>query len=332
MRARILDKSEVEKWEKFILDHPLSTIHQSPTWGHFQAKIPYRGKYWIIVLEKDGEIVGGSLLIKQKIRKKYSWLYAARGPLLSNMKDTSLLMGKIKSIAKKENAIFLRIDPGFTEEIELLKGFKKIKEGYMPQHTLVLNLDKEEDELLKEMKPKGRYNIKLAAKKGVEVSVANPKKIKQFQKDLNDFFSILEETTNRDGFRGHNKNYYKNMLETLGNNSKLYLARLNGQILAATIVTFFKDTATYYYGASSNSHRNLMAPYLLQWQAIKDAKKMGLKVYDFLGISPDNNKKHPWHGVTAFKLKFGGEKINYTSPQEYIFKPILYIVYKLLKK
>ena len=80
----------------------------------------------------------------------------------------------------------------------------------MPQHTLVLNLDKEEDELLKEMKPKGRYNIKLASKKAVEVSVANPKKIKQFQKDLNDFFSILEETTNRDGFRGHNKNYYKN--------------------------------------------------------------------------------------------------------------------------
>ena len=122
------------------------------------------------------------------------------------------------------------------------------------------------------------------------------------------------------------------MLESLGNNARLYLARLNGQILAATIVTFFKDTATYYYGASSNSHRNLMAPYLLQWQAIKDAKKMSLKLYDFLGISPDNNKKHPWYGVTAFKLKFGGEKINYTSPQEYIFKPILYIVYKLLKK
>ena len=332
MKAKVLDKSDEAKWEKFLKTQPLSTIHQSPAWGHFQAKIPYRGKYWIITLEEDGKIIGGTMLIKQKIRKKYSWLYAARGPLLSDLSQIQKLMPEIKKIAKKEDAIFLRIDPSLTEEIDPIQGFKKIKEGFQPQHTLILDLEKDEEELLKEMKPKGRYNIKLATKKGVKISVADPKKVKDFQKELNDFFKVLEETTKRDGFRGHNKNYYKNMLETLPENAKLYLARFNGELLAATIVTFFKDTATYYYGASSNKNRNVMAPYLLQWQAIQDSKKMGLKTYDFLGISPDNNKDHPWYGVTEFKLKFGGEKIDYASPQEYSFKKLLHILYKLIKK
>ncbi len=331
MKARILTQSEEAQWEDFIKTHPLATIHQSPAWGQFQAKIPYRGKYWIVVLEEDGKIIGGSMIIKHKIRQKYCWLYAARGPLLSNFNHTEVLLEAIKKIAKEEKAIFLRIDPPLTEEIPAIKGFKKIKEGFQPQHTLLIDLTKSEEQLLKEMKPKGRYNIKLAAKKGVEISLSDPK-TKEFQNDLKDFSKILEETTARDAFRGHSQNYYKTMIETLKNDVRLYLARYNGELLAATIVTFFKDSATYYYGASSNKHRNLMAPYLLQWQAIQDAKKMGLKHYDFLGISPSENKNHPWYGVTAFKLKFAGEKINYVSPQEYSFKKATHLLYKTIKR
>ena len=332
MKARVLSKSEESKWTEFIKSHPLATIHQSPTWGHFQQKIAYRGKYWIVVLEKNDKIIGGTMLVRHKVRQKYSWLYAARGPLLKEMKDIKLLIPEIKKIAKDERSIFLRIDPPLIEEMEKLKGFKKIKEGFQPQHTLILDLSKSEDQLLKEMKPKGRYNIKLAAKKGVEVFISDINNTKEFQKDLEDFSTILEETTKRDGFRGHKIDYYKNMLESLDSNAKLYLAKFNGKTIAAIIATFFNDTAIYYYGASSNEHRNLMAPYLLQWTAIKDAKKMGLKKYDFLGISPDKNTKHPWHGVTAFKLKFGGEKITYSSPQEYAFKKPLKLLYNLLKK
>ncbi len=329
MKAKILEKSEEAKWEDFIKNHPLATIHQSPNWGHFQAKIPYRGKYWIVVLEENDKIVGGTMLIKQKIRQKYCWLYAARGPLLQDLNQIENLLEPIKEIAKEEKAIFLRIDPPLTEEIPTLKGFKKIKEGFQPQHTLMIDLSKSEDQILKEMKPKGRYNIKLAAKKGVKVELTKPQNL---SKDINDFYKILEETTKRDKFRGHNKDYYQSMLESLENNAKLYLAKFNNETIAAIIVTFFKDRATYYYGASSNQHRNLMAPYLLQWQAIQDAKQMGIKHYDFLGISPTNNKNHPWHGVTEFKLKFGGEKIDYASPQEFSFKKATHLLYKTLKK
>jgi lipid II:glycine glycyltransferase (peptidoglycan interpeptide bridge formation enzyme) len=115
------------------------------------------------------------------------------------------------------------------------------------------------------------------------------------------------------------------MLTTLGdyNAAKLYLAEHEGKIIAGIIVTFFGDTATYYYGASSYEHRQIMAPYLLQWHAILEAKKDGCLIYDFLGIS--GGGKSAWDkrlsGVTEFKQKFGGEAVHYAKTAEFTFRP-----------
>jgi lipid II:glycine glycyltransferase (peptidoglycan interpeptide bridge formation enzyme) len=124
------------------------------------------------------------------------------------------------------------------------------------------------------------------------------------------------------------------MIEILGEKdfAKMYLAEYEGETIAGVIVTFYEDTATYYYGASSNKHRNVMAPYLLQWHAIKEAKSRNMKKYDFLGISPPDAKNHPWQGVTEFKMKFGGEIVEYVKAKEFIFKPFWYWVIRIVKK
>lgn len=343
MKARILDRKQEHFWDEFIQTHPLSTIHQSSAWGHFQEKIPFRGKYWILVLENNSQIVGGTMLIRHKMPKGLSWLYAARGPLLNheNTDEANLQMGKllevIRPIAKKEKSIFLRIDWPILKSQELhLKKFKPNRRGFQPDDTLILDLTMPENELLAQMKPKGRYNIRLAEKKGVKIHKTNLQNSQDFQKDLNAYFEILKQTTSRDGFHGHQKDYYEKMLLTLSAESPpkaaLYMATYNGQSLGGLIVTYFKDTATYYYGASSNENRQLMAPYLLQWKAIEDAKNQGYKYYDFFGIAPEQSKNHPWQGVTDFKLKFGGQHISYQKPQEYPFKKFLYFIYCLYKK
>jgi len=338
MKARILEKQEEQKWNDFLINHPLSTIHQFSKWGHFQENVPERGKYWVVVLEENGKTIGGTMLIRHKIKKGVSWLYSARGPLLDYdskdlQKQMDELLKVVKEIAKKEKAIFIRIDPSLTSDTKLkLKGFKSTHSGFQPEHTLILDLTQSEDELLAQMKQKGRYNIRLAEKKGVTIRISDPDNEKQFKKDIHRYFKILNETTSRDGFHGHNEDFYKTMIENLFPSAKLYLAEYEGEILAGIIVTFFKDTAIYYYGASSNVHRELMAPYLLQWQAIKDAKFQNFKYYDFLGISPANAKNHPWAGVTEFKKKFGGKEISYVSPMEFSLSPILHIGYRIYKR
>ncbi len=343
MEARILSKDEEQRWDEFVANSPLANIQQTSSWAHFQEGIPARGKYWIIGVGKSPKHPSaGTLLVRYSLPKGYSWLYAPKGPLLNynspaSKEEMNAFLQLAKEIAKKEKAIFLRIEPGIQKPPKF-PGFRKTKSGFQPQHTLIIDLTKSEEEILAQMKQKGRYNIRLAEKKGVQIVESDQKNSAQFEKDLKDFYEILTQTTTRDGFHGHNLDYYKTMLQTLSSTgakspcAKLYLAKYNGQTLAAVIATYFKDTATYYYGASSNTNREVMAPYLLHWQIMKDAKAQGYKFYDMFGISPANAKNHPWQSVTEFKKKFGGTEISFQPAQEYGFKKLLHVGYKLYKK
>ena len=187
-----------------------------------------------------------------------------------------------------------------------------------PERTSILNIDDSEEDLLKNMHHKTRYNIKLAEKKGVEIREAK-------EADLEEWWNIMTETKKRDGFRSHSRSYYKKMLEI--DIVHLLIAEFEGKIIAGNIVSFFGDTAVYIHGASSSQYRHLMAPYLLQWQAIKIAQEKGMKYYDFYGI--DENK---WPGVTRFKKGFGGEEINYPGAFDLIFYPLCYNGYKYVRK
>ncbi len=364
MKAKILAKSEEIIWDEFVHNHPLGGIQQSSAWARFQGVMKGRGQYWIVALvdEKTGgqkkdapalKIIGGSVVIRHKMPKGYSWFYGSRGPLLDyeNLTEKevnqqiSLLLEEIAKLSKLEHSIFLRFDPPIIGSTPLFKNFRKIKEGFYPQDTLVLDLEKSEEELLSEMKPKGRYNIKLAEKKGVKIekyTASDDTQLnkKELNKAIADFYELLGDTTTRDGFTRHPKEIYMDMVENLTPKKTqfhsehkpeaiLYIAKFENIPVAGMIAVTYKNTTTYYYGASSNEYRNTMAPYLLQWHAIKEAKKEGFKWYDFMGISPENDQKHKLAGVSDFKNKFGGMRLTYIHPQEHAFKKLLYLAYKL---
>jgi lipid II:glycine glycyltransferase (peptidoglycan interpeptide bridge formation enzyme) len=236
--------------------------------------------------------------------------------------------------------------------------FSKSYENKIPNNTLYIDLSKNEDQILKEMKQKGRYNIKKATNYGIKIEKTKDPKSKEFEA----FWQLTKETTKRDNFSSNPKVYYNNLLIFL--NSKnietyLYSAYFENKIIASAICVFYKNKATYYYGASSSKHRNLMAPYLLQWEMIKDAKKNNMKIYDFLGILPsyyeeDGNyiindsfnrikfKKqeavenflntHNFSGIAEFKTKFGGEIINYMGSCDLIYDKFWYSIIKISKK
>jgi len=288
----------------------LSNLLQSKEWEEFE-KAMGNETFW----------VDDALFIKSHLFKKRNYLYCPRGP----NELTEEFLNKAIELGKKEGAIFVRVEP---LEISNLKSqiSKLIKtKDVNPPSTLVLDLTKSDKEILSEMKQKARYNINLARKKGVEVEVTNdPAKAEIF-------YHILKETTFRDGFSAHSLRHYKKQLEVLGKKGiiKLYLAKYEDKYIAGNIVSFFGNTVSYLHGASSNHYRNVMAPYLLQWEAILDAKSGGYDYYDFWGIAPDDSLRHKWAGVTRFKKGFGGMQIDYPGTFDVVISKWGYFLYKV---
>jgi len=293
---------------------------QSWEWGEFQERL--KNKIIRLGVEEKEQLLCAATLTKKTLPMGKSYFYCPRGPIIISdlrFKILDLLFKEVGKIAKKENAIFSRFEP--RNELQITNYKLQITKtiDVQPAKTLILDLTKNENKLLAEMRQKTRYNIRLAEKKGVKIIEADGA-----SSDFEEFWRLMAETKERDEFRLHNKEYYRKMLEV--DFIKLFLAEYKGEIIAGNIISFFGDTVTYIHGASGNKFRNVMAPYLLQWRAIKKAKKSGYKNYDFYGI--DENK---WPGVTRFKKGFSGEEIKYPGTYDLVFNKGLYGIYNILR-
>ncbi len=294
------------------IDFKYRSLWQHPFWEKFQKSI--ERETWMI---KNTGVQ--ALLVKHKMPFSFSWIEIPRGPLFENRDDLLKLLEDIRVLSKKEKAIFVRM----SSYQELPISLKETDFDHHPQTSLVIDLNLIEDEILKQMKPKGRYNIKVARKHNVEIKESS---------DLENFYSLLEKTSGRDGFFIHSKNYYQKLLESIPQHAQLLLAHYDGNVIAGGIFIYLDEWGIYYYGASDHQYRKVMAPYLLQWEAMKNAKKRGCHYYDFLGIAPNDHSDHPWAGVTQFKTKFGGKVYSYPKAKDLVLRPIFYFLYRFIKK
>jgi len=321
---QIIDIKEKEILDDFLKRQKHSQFLESWEWGEFQFKM--ENKIFRLGIEDEGKLIFTATLIKRKLFLNKSYFFIPRGPIFDDKlkpENYELLFDffirEVKKIAKKENAVFLRFEPLKEFPKRNLKFSIKKSIDIQPAQSLILNIEKSEEELLKEMHQKTRYNINLALRKGITV-----REIKNIQKYFNDFWKIMEETRKRDNFFLHPREHYQEILNL--DFIKLIGAFYKGKLIAVNIVSFFGDLVTYVHGASSNENRNLMAPYALQWETIKLAQKEGYKYYDFYGI---DEKK--WPGVTRFKKGFKGEEIEYPGTFDLIFNPNEYYFYKVFR-
>lgn len=315
----------------------ISEYYQLLDWAELISK-DYINLERIIIKDKDDNIIIFAQVYIYKLIAKYTQLYIPRGPILysDNISQGQIqeFWDNIQELAQKHNAIFSLFEATADRFNNYDKVFYKYTEKSiierLPHQTQILDLTLSEEDLLKNMQSKMRYNIRLAQKKGVTIktiSVNDP----EFNKYFDIFFDLMLETSQRGKFAVHPKTHYKHLLEhnTTELKVSLIIAEHEEKVLAGNIILDTLDQRIYLHGASSNQYRNLMAPPLLQWHSILEAKKLGKKIYDFWGVS---STKKSWQGISRFKMQFGGNTISYPDSQIYIHQKFIFNLYKIFRQ
>lgn len=305
-------------------------LFQSEFWGRVKTRFGWRD-FLVTTGEKEVRVFA------RRLPFGFSFAYIPYG-----FESVKLLQPCKKELVKEirsqvKGLLFIRFDLAdsflyTTEEgIDFSKKFRipswlKKSSDIQPPDTVILSLSTTEESLLAAMHKKTRYNIKLAEKKGVVVSLAD-------SSELKNWYELYKITAKRDKITIHQFEYYETLFELAQNSdgkvdSRLYLAHHEGELLAGIIVVIYEDQAIYLYGASSNEKRNLMPAYGLQWQAIVDAKKAGAVSYDFFGIPPINDPNHPMYGLYRFKTGFGGEIVHRAGAWDL---PVKFFTYKIFR-
>ena len=359
-----------EEWRKFQESAGNRTFHiesqKSPSSPPFEKGEDF---FWANVIEHKLPIVGSYFYIPRgpvmRISNSPSYLISqpeADPPLADNKIPN--LKSEIKNLinlAKENNIGWIRIEPQNEKTLEVISKVepfsiqgstfetRKSPHDMQPRELFIIDITKSEEELLAEMKQKTRYNIKLSQKHNVSVKVISnfqfpisneiPNSNDQNPKFYIDkFIELVKITAERDKITPHPESYYRKMFEVIpAENLKLYVAEYQNKVIAANIIIHYGNTATYLHGASDNEYRNVMAPYLLQWQAIIDAKKAGLSRYDFGGINSKNQEprtKNSWQGITKFKTGFSPSTSPIVFPGSYdiVVNPFKYYLYRVLQK
>lgn len=242
--------------------------------------------------------------------------YFPKGP-----KPNKKMIAELITLGKQKNAIFIQLEPNATGTFHLLPSSHH---PLFTKYTFILDLTKSEDELLKSMHPKTRYNIRLAQKHGVVVTENNAA--------FDAYLSLTKETTSRQNFYAHNEEYHRIMWKTLRDAgvAHLFTATYKEKIITTWIVFVWKDTIYYPYGASSRDHREVMAPTLMLWEIARWAKKKGLKYFDLWGaLGPRPNEHDPWFGFHRFKQGFSPTLVEFAGSYDLIINPLLYRIYTI---
>lgn len=323
-------------WEDFLVNCNEKTFLNSWNWGEFNKKMG--NKIWRFGIYSNGELFSVALVIKI-LAKRGTFLFLPHGPNIKEgiedekKKILERLLEKLKELAKKEGAFFIRIAPIFEKNKENIKIFKELGFRDAPIHihpelTWQLNIERPEKEILMGMRKTTRYLIRQALK-NKEIEILKSKNIE----DLKIFNDLYQETVERHHFVPFSFDYLKNeFLAFLPDDQILiFLGKYKGEIVSGAIILFWQKIAFYHHGASSLKYPKIPVSYLLQWESIKEAKNRGCKIYNFWGIAPTDDPRHPWAGLSLFKKGFGGEKKEYVKTQDFALSKKYYFTFLIEK-
>jgi len=329
-----------QEWDRFVAGHPQAHVLQTSPWGELKAAFGWRvGR---VALTAGGTLVAGAQLLYRRLPGGLGRLaYVPRGPLV-DWEDAEMVAALCRALAadaRAKGAVVLTVEPDLLDGPARREQLATLGFGPSPlrnvqaRRTLLVDLSGGEAEVLARMKPKTRYNVRLAARKGVTVRVGT-------EADLPAFHRLMAATAARDRFGVHAPAYYEEVLRRFVPRgwARLLLAEVEGKPVAGLVVFALGRRAWYFYGASGDAHREKMPNYLLQWEAMRWAISLGCAEYDLWGVPDEEEetlekeftRRHDglW-GVYRFKRGFGGRLARSVGAWDRPLRPFLYRLYAL---
>jgi peptidoglycan pentaglycine glycine transferase (the first glycine) len=352
-------KGDGGSWNALIARLPGSHLLQTWEWARVKSTHGWRPMpvVWVPV-SGDAEArapLAAAMILRRSIGRtpvasRASILYVPKGPLLDwgDAPLSQTVLEDLERLARRQRAIFVKLDPDVIvgsgrlmdeatvdrpEAAKLIsnlrfRGWRLSESQIQFKNTMVMDLTKGESQLLAAMKPKTRYNIRLASRKGVQVRLGSGE-------DLETMYRMYAETSQRDRFTIRNREYYIQLWETFLRNpaardqpsATMLLAEVQGQAVAGLIVFFFARTAYYIYGMSRALHRDMMPNHLLQWEAIRHAKERGCERYDLWGAPDVQDEADSMWGVYRFKDGLGARLVRTLGAWDYAPNQLWYEAY-----
>ncbi|MCK5096007.1 MAG: peptidoglycan bridge formation glycyltransferase FemA/FemB family protein [Candidatus Pacebacteria bacterium] len=309
----VTEITDKKQWEDFMSTCKETSFLHSWNWGEFN-KITGE-KIWRLGVFDNDKLEAAALVIKVKARRG-SFLFVPHGPIIkvSSIKyQVSSVVNELgdflKKLGREEKVVFVRVSPPLEKNEENLKVFEKAGFKNAPIHmmhpetTWLLDITKSEDEILMGMRKTHRNLIRRAKKEGVEI-IQNTD-----EEYIKTFYDIHMETVKRHKFVPFAYDYIKNEIDVLKKDDQIniFSAKYDDKIISSAIIVFYGDQAFYHHGSSRSEYNKIPASYLALWEGILEAKKRGIKTFNFYGIVEDK-PKHPWYGLSRFKKGFGGYK------------------------
>lgn len=318
-------------WDKFVTSHPEANFLQS--WDFYEFHRARGNQVVRRAAEEDGKIVAAYAGVVEAA-KRGRHLAIAGGPIL-DWQDKFLVrqvFQDIKYQGIKKSCVFVRVRPQLTRSetsfsIFHQAGFKKAPMYLSVEHAGVLNLEKTEEEILSGMRQRLRRALRKAAKNQITVETStNPD-------DIKTFYKIQLETARRHDFFAFSEDFLTKQFQAFAPHDEavLYTAKHDGQILAQNFMIFYGNEASYHYGVSSELGTKLSGAPLLHMAAMRDARKRGIKRYNFWGIVDENDTKHRFYGVSVFKRGFGVDELKYLPAHDLVLRPVAYQKTKLIE-
>jgi peptidoglycan pentaglycine glycine transferase (the first glycine) len=335
-----LTKSE---WETFLSQFPDAHLLQTPEWGKLKSSFGWEARW--VADSPIGSAASGAQILFRRLPFGFHLAYIPKGPVVGKGSSVDILENiyfwrEVDDSCRRRRAIFLKVEPDVWWEQEVdpkivlspPSGFQDSQQAVQPPRTLVVDLTAGEQAVLGRMKQKTRYNIRLALKKGVEATPSA---------DLEGFYRLMVMTSARDRFGVHAFDYYRQVYDEYHprGECEVFLAKYQSRILAGLMVLKHGRRAWYFYGGSADENRELMASYLVQWEAMRWAIGRGCAEYDLWGV-PDadlatlesgfTQREDGLWGVYRFKRGFGGDLRRSAGPWDRVYMPGLYRIYSWL--
>jgi lipid II:glycine glycyltransferase (peptidoglycan interpeptide bridge formation enzyme) len=313
-------------WNSFVSATPDAHFQQCWEWGELAPDLD--GRAVRLAATREGRLVGAAQVFVNPLAAiGRSHLYIPRGPVIPRPQLEVLgpLLDHARAVGEEHNAVGIRVEPNapasdccWSGALRAL-GFAPSYPPSQPRSSWILDISPDADALLAGMKQKTRYNIRLAARKGVTVHEGGAR-------ELDTFYRLYEVTAVRDDFFIHSSELYERMFALFGESGNfcLLLACLGDEPIAAVTLLRCGRTCWYMHGASGNRHRNLMAPHLLQWEAMLRAKAWGCTLYDFRAVPDILREDQDMYGVYRFKEGFGGRRITLQHTWSQAYQPVLF--------